>query len=98
MKDVLQPALVLLLIIPVIFFTIFLLRKLLNKAITGNTSINIINQLTVGSKEKILHIEVEGTSLLIGVTAQQITKLHSFQQESIYAAELKPSLGSKINA
>lgn len=44
----------------------------------GQSEIKIVNVQSLGTKEKLMLVEVEGERLLIGVTAQSITHLKSF--------------------
>ena len=101
MKEILQPVTILLLIIPIIFAVIYVLKKMINKASTPCSAINIINQISIGAKERVLHIEINGTSMLIGATPQQISTLHVFDaspNQNTPARPLKPSISSVLNA
>ncbi|GGN16987.1 flagellar biosynthetic protein FliO [Marinomonas arctica] len=44
----------------------------------GQSEIKIVNVQSLGTKEKLMLVEVEGERLLIGVTPQSITHLRSF--------------------
>jgi flagellar protein FliO/FliZ len=44
----------------------------------GQSDINIVNVQSLGAKEKLMLIEVEGERLLIGVTSHSISHLRSF--------------------
>lgn len=59
--------------------------------------IRVIGGLPLGSRERLLLIEVDETRLLIGVTAQQIQTLHIFPPASPVAIAPDPSLPESIN-
>lgn len=101
MKELIQPLLALAIIIPIIFATLLILKRFMNKSQRGNSQIKVLSQLSIGSKEKILHIEVCGTSLLVGVTPSNINMLHEFaakNNENSLPTQFKPSLGNKVHA
>jgi len=58
----------------------FLLKKIKQVKYSGNNHIKIINVVSVGPKEKVILMEANGTTLLIGSTANQITTLHRFNE------------------
>ena len=47
----------------------------------GQSDIKIVNVQSLGAKEKLMLVEVEGERLLIGVTAHSINHLRSFPQK-----------------
>lgn len=46
----------------------------------GNSRMKLISAMSVGPKEKIMLVEVEGEKLLLGVTPHQINRLGSYDQ------------------
>lgn len=48
----------------------------------GQSDIKIVNVQSLGAKEKLMLVEVEGERLLIGVTAHSISHLRSFPSKS----------------
>lgn len=48
----------------------------------GQSEIKIINVQSLGTKEKLMLVEVEGERVLIGVTPQAITHLKSFSPKA----------------
>lgn len=48
----------------------------------GQSGISIINVQSLGAKEKLMLIEVEGERLLIGVTSHSISHLRSFPSKT----------------
>lgn len=63
-------------ILPVIVLTLFILKKTMNSRFTGNQHIKIINQISVGSKERLLLLQIDKDVILVGVTPHQISTLH----------------------
>ena len=56
----------------------FVLKKINKVKYKGNKQINIINVVSIGAKEKIILLEANGSTLLIGATANHIETLHRF--------------------
>ncbi|SHG40070.1 flagellar protein FliO/FliZ [Marinomonas polaris DSM 16579] len=48
----------------------------------GQSDIKIVNVQSLGAKEKLMLVEVEGERLLIGVTAHSISHLRSFPSKA----------------
>jgi len=48
----------------------------------GNSSMKLLSAMSVGPKEKIMLVEVEGEKLLLGVTPHQINRLGSYGKSS----------------
>lgn len=48
--------------------------------ISGNRDMRIVSTIPVGTRERIALLDVKGQQFLIGVTAHQISHLHSFEQ------------------
>ncbi|MGQ3892736.1 flagellar biosynthetic protein FliO [Legionella sp. CNM-4043-24] len=63
-------------VIPLIFLTLWLFKKSMVLRLSDNQDIKIINQMSLGSRERLLLLKVKQETILIGVTAQQITTLH----------------------
>ncbi len=68
----------LMLIIGLIFALAWLLKKLGNGSLVGNSHIKVVANMPLGTRERIALIEVGGKQMLVGVTAQQINHLHTF--------------------
>ena len=51
----------------------------------ASANMKLVNAMSVGPKEKVMLLEVEGEKLLIGVTGQQITLLKSYDSSSVKA-------------
>jgi len=52
-------------------------------------AIKVVSVLPVGSRERLALVEVGGQQLLLGVTAQQISTLHTFDEPVVDAADIK---------
>lgn len=63
-------------ILPLIFLTLCLYKKSMGLRLSSNQDIKILSQMPLGTKEKLLLLQVNEEILLIGVTAQQISTLH----------------------
>ncbi|HET7222979.1 MAG TPA: flagellar biosynthetic protein FliO [Rhodanobacteraceae bacterium] len=69
-------AFVLLVIVAVIFLCAWLVRRLGPGGGTVGQRVKVIAAKAVGTKERVVIVEVEGTWLVLGVTAGGISKLH----------------------
>lgn len=58
----------------------YVAKKLKLAKNNGNKQINIINAVSIGAKEKILLVEVNNTTLLLGATPNHIETLHIFYE------------------
>lgn len=60
-----------------LIFALAWLAKRMNLNVGGNPgTMRVVSAMNVGTKEKILLLEVENSQFLVGVTTQQITLLH----------------------
>ncbi|AUH00376.1 flagellar biosynthetic protein FliO [Prodigiosinella confusarubida] len=67
-----------------ILFIAWLVRKLgLAPQSRHNHMMKVVSSCPVGQRERIVIVEVENTWLVLGVTAQQITKLHTMPAQPI---------------
>lgn len=80
MKDFLHTLLILGFILPLIFGFLYALKYLLNRPFRRKSTpvIQMTHQLSIGAKERLLCVEIEGTRLLLGITPHTITTLHVF--------------------
>lgn len=79
-KESLYAILILSLLLPCIILVIYGLKRMLVQPLgkTVNQSIQMTHQLAIGSKERLVCVEVNGTRLLLGVTPHTISTLHVF--------------------
>lgn len=90
-NEILNVTLCLVGVIALIFALVFILNKV--KSIKQNhaSAIHILNSVSIGAKERILLIEVNEKTLLIGATPTHIETLHLFENDSS-----QPSLSSEM--
>ncbi|WP_133128874.1 flagellar biosynthetic protein FliO [Legionella nagasakiensis] len=67
---------VLFFLIPVLLITAFMLKKWLPLRFKGNEHIKLINQISIGSKERVALLEFNDARILIGITAHNISTLY----------------------
>lgn len=75
-----QTALSLLVVLGLIFFLGWLLKRVQGVRSGGSASLRVHGGLQVGAKERVLLIEAAGQHLLIGVTAGGISTLHVYAE------------------
>ncbi len=56
-------------------------------------ALSVSGVLPIGAKEKVVVVDIEGTRLVLGVTATNITKLHTL--DAVDASEVLPDKGKK---
>ena len=89
-------------VLGVIFLLAWLSKRFNIGAPGGNSNMRVISAMSVGQKEKVILVEVEGEKLLLGVTPHQISRLKEFGKSGDSAAtdrtvnETEPS-GLKID-
>ena len=69
------PVLFSLVVVIVAVFVVAYLAKKFNLGISGNRAIKVVSALSLGTRERVVIIEVAGKQHLIGVTAQQVNHL-----------------------
>tara|TARA_R100000322_G_scaffold4148_2_gene3291 strand:+ start:3667 stop:4155 length:489 start_codon:yes stop_codon:yes gene_type:complete len=79
-------ALGLLAVLAVIFLSAWLVRRLQGMQGPNNNAVKTLAVLPVGQRERIALLEVGGTQLLVGITAQSIRTLHVFDEPVVDAA------------
>ena len=68
----------LLLVLGLIFLLAWLLRRMPRMNLAAQGPLRIRHSLSLGVKERLLLVEANGETLLLGITAQHITCLHRF--------------------
>ena len=68
----------LMLVLGLILLLAWLLRRMPRMNLAAQGPLRIRHSLSLGMKERVLLVEAHGETLLLGVTAQQITCLHRF--------------------
>jgi flagellar biosynthetic protein FliO len=65
-------------IVLILLVLMYILKKVRTSKVTNNRDIKIINAVSIGAKEKVILLEVNNTTLLVGATPNQIATLHVF--------------------
>lgn len=76
MIDIMQVVVALLIIIPLILLLVYGLKRYMTATSRDYSGIQIINQLSLGNKERILVIEIEKVKLIIGVSPYAFNTLY----------------------
>lgn len=77
----------LLFILLVIFACAWLLRKLSGQNLGRNSLIKLKSSFMLGAKERLIVVEVDGKVLLLGVTAQNISKIEELSTDCLEQSE-----------
>jgi flagellar protein FliO/FliZ len=64
------------LVLALIFAAAWLLRRLGTGSLGGQSSVRILGSALVGSRERVVLVEVEGTRLVLGVAPGRVQTLH----------------------
>lgn len=76
-------------VLALIFACGWLVKRFSGMTSTRGGVIKVVSVLPIGSRERLALVEVGGQQLLLGVTAQQITTLHTFEEPVVDATDLK---------
>jgi flagellar protein FliO/FliZ len=68
-------------VLGLMFLVMYLLKKFKVSRHSANQQINIINIMPIGSKEKLILMEVNNALLLVGATPTTIKTLHVFTDQ-----------------
>lgn len=82
MNELVNAVIVLAVLIPGIILVAYALKKILIKKSQGKQTITVLSQLVMGSKERIVLLQINQEQLLIGVTPQAISLLKTYSGES----------------
>lgn len=93
MKDMFYTLFILGLIIPLIITVIYGLKYVLTRPLSLKTdkTMRITHQLAIGSKERLLCVEVEGVRLLLGMTPHAISTLHVLHDSNTTRSAKEPA-------
>jgi flagellar protein FliO/FliZ len=78
MQSGLYSLLMLALVLGALMVILFLYKKTLRFRFSGNSQVEIMNQIPIGSKERLLVLKVDTQLVLVGVTADSMTTLHTW--------------------
>ncbi len=102
--SLIQVTLALMLMVGLILGLAWLARRFGQPLFQQNKHLRLVASLSLGVKEKIILVEVEGKQLVLGVTPQQITSLHVIDNplkestESVESAEKNPVAEKNITS
>lgn len=88
-----KTALALALVIGLIFLCSWLLRRLGPGRQWPGQHLRVIGSSLLGPRERVVIVEVQGTWLVLGVTGQQISKLHELPAPPAEADDARPAGG-----
>lgn len=94
--DFLSVFMSLLIVVAMVFMLGYLLRRF-NVTHTGSGQLKIVGSMALGTRERVLVIEVGAEQHLLGVTGQQITHLAKLEQPLPSATASKESFKSKLS-
>ncbi|TVP88924.1 MAG: flagellar biosynthetic protein FliO [Pseudomonadaceae bacterium] len=78
--QIMQLGLGLMLVVGLIFVLGFLLRRVGPMAGIGSQQIRVISSLPLGTRDRLLLVDVAGTQMLLGASAGRINTLHVFDE------------------
>ena len=67
------------LVLLLMFVLVYFLKKFKGSKLSNNKYIKIINIVSIGPKEKLILVEANNVTLLIGSTPNQIETLHTYE-------------------
>lgn len=79
----LQVLLGLMFVLALVFASAWLLKRVGQGGLTGNSHMKIVATLPIGTRERIAVVDVGGQQLLLGITPTSINTLHAFDEPVI---------------
>lgn len=79
----LQVLLGLMFVLALVFASAWLLKRVGQGGLTGNSHMKIVATLPMGTRERIAVVDVGGQQLLLGITPTSINTLHAFDEPVI---------------
>jgi flagellar protein FliO/FliZ len=86
-SDVLRVILSLGLVLFIFYIGVIIFKKYVGGSVQASTSMKILGAMSLTPKDKLLIIEAGGSSLLLGVSSNGITKLHTFDKGDLKSSE-----------
>ncbi len=69
----------------------WVLKRMGQGSFLSTGPMKVVASLSLGTREKVVVLDINGEQILLGITAQQITRLHSFDEAVIaQATQEKP--------
>ena len=95
-SGLLQAGLGMLMVLGLIFACAWLARRFgLQRFGSGGQVVKLVSSASVGQRERVVVVEVAGTWLVLGVTSNQITTLHSLPAQSVPGAAAAPAMPAR---
>ncbi|NNJ92745.1 MAG: flagellar biosynthetic protein FliO [Gammaproteobacteria bacterium] len=88
----------LVLVLALIFALAWLFRRYGNVASFNRSNIHVVGGVSLGSRERAVLLDVEGEQILVGVTPNQITRLHVLKSRHVSASDTTDSEDQLIQA
>ena len=89
--------LVLVVLVPFIVLVIYLLKRFSGLAAHEKNGLRILKSQTLGAKERLVLVEVEGIQLLLGVTSQSVNMLYRLSKHEMMETDSHVSLSERDN-
>lgn len=83
MSETLFHLIVVLALIPLIILSVYLLKRFYPQVSKGRLAMRLSGQVSLGGRERVVGLEVAGRTLILGVTAQQISLLATIDTQSL---------------
>lgn len=77
-SNIVQVVVALLATLGIVIVCAYFAKKLLSRADGSGGLINVLATRTLGNRERLILVELQGHTVLIGVTQHNISKLHTF--------------------
>jgi len=88
----------LVLVLALIFALAWLFRRYGNVASFNRSNIQVLGGVSLGSRERAVLLEVEGEQILVGVTPNQVTRLHVLKSRDSSSSHISDNEDGVIQA
>jgi flagellar protein FliO/FliZ len=78
----LQVALALVATLALVFAAAWMLKRIGGAGLRATGAIRVLATTALGTRERLLLVEIHGQQLLLGVTQHQVNKLHAFSADA----------------
>jgi flagellar protein FliO/FliZ len=79
------------LVLLAIFAAAWVVRRMVGGQMAGNRQLRVVSGVMVGAKERVVIVEVADTWLVLGVTASEVSTLHTLPKPDLPADEAVPA-------
>ncbi len=95
-SNILQVAIALLATLGILILCAYFAKKLLAGSHGTNSLIKVLATRTLGSRERLMLVELQGETVLIGVTQHNISKLHTIEGGLVTETEQSNDFDSSL--